>query len=112
MIAAVGGTLLGTLGSGLAFFAAPGILGGMGIGVVTAMVKVSFAHYNIQPRLKLQFGWRHRGDHFRGGAFERMKARAQAGQDGATDEALDAKRKEETIKKESHRVREDVWMRA
>ena len=38
--AVLGGTLLGTLGSGLAFFAAPGILGGMGIGLATAVAKV------------------------------------------------------------------------
>lgn len=41
LVAAVGGTLLGTLGSGLAFFAAPGIGAGMGIGVLTAVAKVS-----------------------------------------------------------------------
>jgi hypothetical protein len=38
--AVLGGTLLGTMGSGLAFFAAPGILGGMGIGLATAVAKV------------------------------------------------------------------------
>jgi len=41
-----------------------------------------------------------------------MKARAQAGRDGATDEEMDVKRNEEAVKRESHRVREDVWMRA
>lgn len=38
----MGGGLLGTLGSGLAFFAAPGIGVGMGIGVITAILKVCF----------------------------------------------------------------------
>lgn len=41
-----------------------------------------------------------------------MKARAQSGADGATDEEMDAKRKADEVKRESHRVREDVWMRA
>ena len=41
VIATVGAGLLGTLGSGMAFFAAPGLLGGAGIGLATAVVKVS-----------------------------------------------------------------------
>lgn len=39
-MAVLGSTVLGTLGSGLAFFAAPGILGGAGIGMITALAKV------------------------------------------------------------------------
>lgn len=39
-IAVLGGGLLGTVGSGIAFFAAPSMGVGIGIGVVTAMVKV------------------------------------------------------------------------
>ncbi|KAK1927295.1 hypothetical protein DB88DRAFT_507390 [Papiliotrema laurentii] len=95
--AALGGTLLGTLGSGIAFFAAPSIGVGMGIGVITAIAK---------------FGWRHRGPFFRGGVWESMQARAAEGRDGAADEAMDAKGNEEAMKKEAHRRREDVWMRA
>jgi hypothetical protein len=38
--ALVGGTVLGTMGSGLAFFAAPGILGGMGLGLVGGVARV------------------------------------------------------------------------
>lgn len=41
-MAALGGGLLGTIGSGLAFFAAPSIGVGMGIGVITAILKVMF----------------------------------------------------------------------
>ncbi|WWC71419.1 uncharacterized protein I206_105375 [Kwoniella pini CBS 10737] len=99
-IAAIGGGLLGTLGSGLAFFAAPGIGVGMGIGVLTAITK---------------FGWRHRGNYFRGGIWEgwsNMKERAQAGHDGSKDEALDAAYKEEERRKnENKQKRNDVWMR-
>ncbi|WWC63457.1 uncharacterized protein I303_106060 [Kwoniella dejecticola CBS 10117] len=99
-VAAIGGGLLGTIGSGLAFFAAPGIGVGMGLGVLTAIFK---------------FGWRHRGNHLRGGIWEgwsNMKARAQAGHDGATDEALDAANKEEERRKdENKKTRNDVWMR-
>jgi hypothetical protein len=40
VVALLGSTVLGTLGSGMAFFAAPGILGGMGIGALTAVGKV------------------------------------------------------------------------
>lgn len=40
IVAAIGGGLLGTLGSGIAFFAAPGIGAGMAIGVATAVLKV------------------------------------------------------------------------
>ncbi|WWD19219.1 hypothetical protein CI109_103677 [Kwoniella shandongensis] len=95
VIAAVGGGLLGTLGSGLAFFAAPGIGVGMGVGVLTAVAK---------------FGWRHRGNHFRGGAWEGMKARAQAGRDGAEDEKIDAgKTKQKEADNKARRA--DVWMR-
>ncbi|ORY35711.1 hypothetical protein BCR39DRAFT_511688 [Naematelia encephala] len=97
LITTIGGGLLGTLGSGLAFFAAPSIGLGMGIGVITALTK---------------FGWRHRGNWFRGGIFADMQARAQAGRDGAADEEIDAQGAEERLKRESHRVREDVWMRA
>ena len=46
IIAAVGGTLLGTVGSGLAFFAAPSIGVGMGIGVITAIAKVGCVSYH------------------------------------------------------------------
>lgn len=46
LVATLGAGLLGTLGSGLAFFAAPGIGGGMAIGVITAMIKVSPARYS------------------------------------------------------------------
>jgi len=88
--------LLGTMGSGLMFFAAPGIGTGMAIGVITGLVK---------------FGWRHRGNHFRGGYFEGMKARANAGHDGASDEAVDAAGAEMERRKEAQRVKEDVWMR-
>lgn len=41
VVAVLGGTMLGTLGSGLAFFAAPSLGVGMGIGVITAMAKAS-----------------------------------------------------------------------
>ncbi|WVO21334.1 uncharacterized protein IAS62_002642 [Cryptococcus decagattii] len=99
-LAALGGGLLGTLGSGLAFFAAPGIGIGMGIGVITAILK---------------FGWRHRGNHFRGGIWEGwqgMKTRAQQGKDGAEDEELDAASAEEQqLEAESRDTRRDVWMR-
>ncbi|WWC90516.1 uncharacterized protein L201_005452 [Kwoniella dendrophila CBS 6074] len=99
-VAAIGGGLLGTLGSGLAFFAAPGIGVGMGLGVITGIVK---------------FGWRHRGNHLRGGIWEgwsNMKERAQAGHDGSKDEALDAARHEEQRRKtENKETRNNVWMR-
>lgn len=39
-IAVLGGGLLGTVGSGIAFFAAPSFGVGIGIGIVTALVKV------------------------------------------------------------------------
>ncbi|ORX38329.1 hypothetical protein BD324DRAFT_620453 [Kockovaella imperatae] len=97
IVAALGGTLLGTLGSGIAFFAAPSIPVGMGIGVITAMVK---------------FGWRHRGNHFRGGGWEGMKARAAEGQDGAKDEESDAVENQRQSERAWQRRREDVWMRA
>ncbi|KAK8854640.1 hypothetical protein IAR55_003379 [Kwoniella newhampshirensis] len=96
LVAAVGGGLLGTLGSGLAFFAAPGIGVGMGVGVLTAVAK---------------FGWRHRGNHLRGGAWEGMKARAQAGRDGAADEKIDASSLKKQQEAESKARRADVWMR-
>ncbi|WVF67523.1 hypothetical protein IAT40_002279 [Kwoniella sp. CBS 6097] len=95
-IAAIGGGILGTVGSGLAFFAAPGIGVGMGMGVLTAVAK---------------FGWRHRGNHFRGGIWQGMTARALAGNDGATDEASDAASAEEKRRAENRKTREDVWMR-
>ncbi|WRT68561.1 uncharacterized protein IL334_005538 [Kwoniella shivajii] len=98
-VAVLGGGLVGTLGSGIAFFAAPGIGVGMGIGVITAITK---------------FGWRHRGNYFRGGIWEGwngMKVRANEGHDGAKDEALDAASKEENRKKENKSNRADVWMR-
>jgi hypothetical protein len=44
--AVLGSTLLGTLGSGLAFFAAPGILGGMGLGLATAIAKVGLSSFS------------------------------------------------------------------
>jgi hypothetical protein len=40
VVAVIGGGLLGTLGSGLAFFAAPSVGMGMAIGVITAIAKV------------------------------------------------------------------------
>ncbi|TYJ53507.1 hypothetical protein B9479_005837 [Cryptococcus floricola] len=99
-VAALGGGLIGTLGSGLAFFAAPGIGVGMGIGVITATVK---------------FGWRHRGNHFRGGIWDGwagMKERAAEGRDPAQDEENDAKGTAEQVKVENQAKRADVWMRA
>ncbi|WVQ79728.1 hypothetical protein IAT38_001828 [Cryptococcus sp. DSM 104549] len=100
LVAAIGGGLLGTLGSGLAFFAAPGIGVGMGIGVLTAVAK---------------FGWRHRGNHLRGGIWEGwqgMKVAAQEGRDGAADEKLDAESAQKQQKAENKARRADVWMRA
>ncbi|CAD6568466.1 MAG: hypothetical protein TREMPRED_004548 [Tremellales sp. Tagirdzhanova-0007] len=94
VMAAVGTTLLGTVGSGLAFFAAPGIGAGMGIGVITAI-----------------FGWRHRGEHFRGGVWEGMKLRAREGRDGATDEQVDAGSLKREREKDRAQERRDVWMR-
>ncbi len=50
-----------------------------------------------------QFGWRHRGAHFRGGIWEGMKVRAGEGRDGVKDEELDAeglKRQREKERKE------------
>lgn len=44
--AVLGGTLLGTLGSGIAFFAAPSLGVGMGLGVLTAVTKVSKGLHN------------------------------------------------------------------
>ena len=38
--ALLGGSILGTLGSGVAFFAAPGLLGGMGLGLAGGLAKV------------------------------------------------------------------------
>lgn len=38
--ALLGGSILGTMGSGLAFFAAPGLLGGMGLGLAGGLAKV------------------------------------------------------------------------
>ncbi|WVR09444.1 hypothetical protein IAU60_006511 [Kwoniella sp. DSM 27419] len=96
-VAAIGGTFLGTIGSGLAFFAAPSIGVGMGIGVITGLAK---------------FGWRHRGNHFRSGIFASMSERANSGHDGAADEASDAHGAEARPKAENRAVREDVWMRA
>ena len=49
--AVLGTTLLGTLGSGLAFFAAPGLLGGAGIGLATALAKVCNRFNIIIPTL-------------------------------------------------------------
>ncbi|KAI9637659.1 uncharacterized protein MKK02DRAFT_43586 [Dioszegia hungarica] len=95
--ALIGGSVLGTLGSGVAFFAAPGLLGGMGIGVLTAVGK---------------FGWRHRGNWFRGGYFEGMRQRAAEGHDGAADEHSDAGSVERAANAENNRRKEDVWMRA
>ncbi|AFR96734.1 hypothetical protein C343_04862 [Cryptococcus neoformans C23] len=99
-LAVLGGGLLGTIGSGLAFFAAPSIGVGMGIGVITAILK---------------FGWRHRGNHFRGGiwdGWQGMKTRAQQGKDGAEDEELDAtSAEEEQLEAENRATRRDVWMR-
>lgn len=40
-----------------------------------------------------------------------MKARAEAGNDGASDEASDAKRVENERKAEVRQKREDVWQR-
>jgi hypothetical protein len=57
-----------------------------------------------------QFGWRHRGDHFRGGIWESFQARAAEGRDGAADDKVDAKRKEGEVRADSNRG--DVWMRA
>ncbi|KIR33494.1 hypothetical protein I307_00570 [Cryptococcus deuterogattii 99/473] len=78
----------------------PGIGVGMGIGVITAILK---------------FGWRHRGNHFRGGIWEGwqgMKTRAQQGKDGAEDEELDATSAEEQqLEAENRDTRRDVWMR-
>lgn len=104
--------MLGTLGSGIAFFAAPSLGVGMGIGVITAMAKVSSYRSKKGRELTLQFGWRHRGNHFRGGVFEMMEKRAQEGRDGGADEAMDSKQRGEEVKKASHKVREDVWNRA
>lgn len=53
--AVLGGTLLGTLGSGLAFFAAPGILGGMGIGLATAVAKVCLPFLSQIPSFPSSF---------------------------------------------------------
>lgn len=195
--AVLGGTLLGTLGSGIAFFAAPSLGVGMGLGVLTAVTKVSkelsraehfgtgmekeisralqgvqedtgYAlqatldhltcwkndarfrkppadktistsrnvssdHHSNPPSLPFlrlpptliftlhalcalltppQFGWRHRGNHFRwGGALDDVKARAASGADGASDEATDAK-KSDAASRRSDSNRQDVWMRA
>jgi hypothetical protein len=57
-----------------------------------------------------QFGWRHRGDHFRGGVWEMMQQRAAEGRDPGQDEAADAKQSD--LKQENRRARENVWMRA
>ena len=54
-----------------------------------------------------QFGWRHRGDHFRGGVFETMKTRAQEGRDPKTDEKMDADGKANAVED----GKRDVWMR-
>ncbi|KAK4684192.1 hypothetical protein P7C73_g6006, partial [Tremellales sp. Uapishka_1] len=94
IVAAIGGGLLGTVGSGLAFFAAPSIGVGMSIGVLTAVGK---------------FGWKHRGNHFR---FGEMKERAQEGRDPNQDEASDATSTEQKRKQELKERRSDVWMRA
>lgn len=59
-----------------------------------------------------QFGWRHRGDHFRGGIWEGFKSRAAAGRDGAKDEEMDAETVKARREAEIKRVRQDVWMRA
>lgn len=115
VVAALGGTLLGTLGSGIAFFAAPSLGVGMGIGVITAIAKVSKGPrvriFKPKRQADMQFGWRHRGNHFRGGAFERMKKRAHEGRDGGADEAMDAKEDEARLK-QRYKAREDVWMRS
>ncbi|WVN86193.1 uncharacterized protein L203_101354 [Cryptococcus depauperatus CBS 7841] len=98
-IATVGGGLLGSVGSGLAFFAAPGIGVGMAMGVITAMIK---------------FGWRHRGNHLRGGiwdGWQDMKTRAQEERDGAEDEAQDACSEQERQNVENKTTRANVWMR-
>ena len=126
--AVLGGTLLGTLGSGLAFFAAPGILGGMGIGLATAVAMVCLPFFLIFPlslprffltlpsllrrKADVQFGWRHRGDHLRGGIWEGFKARAAEGRDGASDEKTDAESVKRRREEENKQTRRDVWMRA
>ncbi|EIW68463.1 hypothetical protein TREMEDRAFT_63631 [Tremella mesenterica DSM 1558] len=90
-VAAAAGTL-GVFGGGLTFFAAPGILTGMGIGLLTGVIK---------------FGWKHRGNHFRSD-LSTMRSRAQAGHDGAEDEALDAEGEARRLDQEKSERRRDV----
>lgn len=46
--ALLGGTILGTMGSGLAFFAAPGLLGGMGLGLAGGLAKVCSSFFPLR----------------------------------------------------------------
>ena len=71
----------------------------------------SLSFEGVQLADASQFGWRHRGNHFRGGAWENMKARAASGKDGAKDEEADALEHQRMREREWHRTREDVWMR-
>ncbi|KAL7422493.1 hypothetical protein Q5752_003141 [Cryptotrichosporon argae] len=100
--AALGGGLLGTVGSGVAFFAAPSLGVGMALGVGVAVIK---------------FGWRHRGNHLRGGVFgalDRLQARANAGHDAANDERANAAGAGAggAAAGAARYRREDVWMRS
>jgi hypothetical protein len=85
----------------------------MGLGLATALAKVFLPPFPAgmqEARADTQFGWRHRGEHFRGGIWEGLQARAAEGRDGASDEKADA----ESVKRkaENKEIRRDVWMRA
>lgn len=111
IVALLGSTVLGTLGSGMAFFAAPGILGGMGIGALTAVGKVCLFPLTKEG-LTRKFGWRHRGNWFRGDYFANMKQRAAEGHDGAADEKSDAGSVEQAARAEAKRRGEAIPMRS
>ncbi|KAL1413046.1 hypothetical protein Q8F55_000795 [Vanrija albida] len=102
-IAVVGFGVLGSLGSGLAFFAAPGLMGSVAIGLGTGVVK---------------FAWRHRPDKYRfpDGWWATMTRRAASGSDASKDEEADAVAEAANAEldrrnEDNRKTRHDVWMR-
>ncbi|GMK53737.1 hypothetical protein CspeluHIS016_0103230 [Cutaneotrichosporon spelunceum] len=81
-IALVGTGVLGALGTGIAWFAAPSMGMGIGMGITWAIIK---------------FTWRHRPERFRGGWWSEMAERAFEGRDPAKDEQADSEAVEKAV---------------
>ncbi|BEJ14025.1 hypothetical protein CspHIS471_0311990 [Cutaneotrichosporon sp. HIS471] len=98
-IALVGTGVLGALGTGIAWFAAPSMGMGIGMGISWAIVK---------------FTWRHRPERFRGGWWSEMAERAFEGRDPNKDEEADSEAADAAVQQkiENKRLRQDVWARA